>query len=625
MPSTGTWVDTGTVPVALSSSALGYELGPAFLLPDGRVFQIGANSNTALYTPSTNSWAAGPTIPNGKGADDAPGAILPDGHVIFAADTPLFAGQTQLFDFDPVANTISQITGLPAQLTADMSGPAYTMRMLVLPTGQIMLTTGSSNRIWIFSPSDSPLPTGQPTISSVSQNIDGTFTLTGTQLNGISEGASYGDDAEMSSNYPIVRLTDTAGHVFYARTFNWSNTGVATGNTPVTTQFALPAGLPNGQYLLVVVANGIASAPINFSQPFQFSVTTTTPAYNSTVTAPPSSYVVNFTDMVDPSSLDASDLLVNGHPADGVTLSASQLTATFTFSVNPLTTQGAQTLSLAAGSIMQAGSSGAVIPAYFATFFYDAVALQVASTNPGFPNGVFTLPGPFTYDVTFNEAINPSTVQATDLVLSGLAGASVTGVTVLAGNTTARFTISGITTEGSFTAGIAAGAVSDAFGFTGAAFSATYFVDMPTMAFPTPLTAKLPLGSLIYDPTASGIIGPVGDTDAFTLDVDPGQTISVVVTPTTTSLRPTVQLFDPSNTQIGTGTASAGGQSAIIQSTSTIGSTTGTYRIVVGGSLSTTGGYTVQVILNAALENEAYLSAIFNNNSLASCKRWIRL
>jgi len=110
-----------------------------------------------------------------------------------------------------------------------MSGPAYTMRMLVLPTGQIMLTTGSSNRIWIFSPSDNPLPTGQPTISSVSQNIDGTFTLTGTQLNGISEGASYGDDAEMSSNYPIVRLTDTADTFFYARTFNWRQHGSGHG------------------------------------------------------------------------------------------------------------------------------------------------------------------------------------------------------------------------------------------------------------------------------------------------------------------------------------------------------------------------------------------------------------
>jgi len=79
-------------------------------LPDGRVFQIGANGNTALYTPSTNTWAAGPTIPNGKGADDAPGAVLPNGHVLFAADTPLFNAPTEIFDFDPVANTITDVT-----------------------------------------------------------------------------------------------------------------------------------------------------------------------------------------------------------------------------------------------------------------------------------------------------------------------------------------------------------------------------------------------------------------------------------------------------------------------------------------------------------------------------------
>ena len=40
-------------------------------------------------------------------ADDAPAAILPNGHFIFTADTPLFNGPTQLFDFDPVANTIT--------------------------------------------------------------------------------------------------------------------------------------------------------------------------------------------------------------------------------------------------------------------------------------------------------------------------------------------------------------------------------------------------------------------------------------------------------------------------------------------------------------------------------------
>jgi hypothetical protein len=54
---------------------------------------MGATGHTALYTPSTNTWAAGPDImgtlsgnPALFAPDDAPSAILPNGHVIFTAD-----------------------------------------------------------------------------------------------------------------------------------------------------------------------------------------------------------------------------------------------------------------------------------------------------------------------------------------------------------------------------------------------------------------------------------------------------------------------------------------------------------------------------------------------------------
>ena len=40
------------------------------------------------------------------------------------------------------------------------------------------------------------LPGGQPGISNIEANADGSFELTGTNLNGISEGAAYGDDAQ---------------------------------------------------------------------------------------------------------------------------------------------------------------------------------------------------------------------------------------------------------------------------------------------------------------------------------------------------------------------------------------------------------------------------------------------
>ena len=55
----------------LMAPAVGYELGPGFLLPDGRVFQIGANGNTGLYTPSSNTWVAGPERVHPPAADAA--------------------------------------------------------------------------------------------------------------------------------------------------------------------------------------------------------------------------------------------------------------------------------------------------------------------------------------------------------------------------------------------------------------------------------------------------------------------------------------------------------------------------------------------------------------------------
>src|SRR5207253_995559 len=65
-------------------------------------------------------------------------------------------------------------------------------------------------------------------------------------------------------NYPLVRLT-SGTTVYGARTFNWSRTSVATGSTPVTTEFILPQGLPQGTYSLTVIANGVSSDPLSFN------------------------------------------------------------------------------------------------------------------------------------------------------------------------------------------------------------------------------------------------------------------------------------------------------------------------------------------------------------------------
>ncbi len=56
--------------------------------------------------------------------------------------------------------------------------------------------------------------------------------------------------------------------MFTLPTSNWSSTGVATGSTPVTTDFTLPAWMPLDTYSLTVVANGISSDPVSFAGGF---------------------------------------------------------------------------------------------------------------------------------------------------------------------------------------------------------------------------------------------------------------------------------------------------------------------------------------------------------------------
>ena len=138
--------------------------------------------------------------------------------------------------------------------------------MLPLPSGQVLvLTPGAAIRARLYTPNGGPQSGWAPTITTAPSAVTRgqTYPLTGTQLNGLSEAAAYGDEFTAATNYPLVRITNVAtGHVVYARTHGHPR-GVATGATPVTTMFDVPAGAETGASTLVVVANGIASASVN--------------------------------------------------------------------------------------------------------------------------------------------------------------------------------------------------------------------------------------------------------------------------------------------------------------------------------------------------------------------------
>src|SRR5262249_10347724 len=366
------------------------------------------------------------------------------------------------------------------------SGPSFVTRMLVLPSGQVLLTNGS-NRLAVYTPVGSPATAWKPTISSVVDNGDGTFTLTGTQLNGLSEGAGYGDDAEMSSNYPLIRLVDANGHVAYARTFNWSSTGVATGSTLESVQFTLPAGFDESGATLTVVANGIASDPTTFA----LSVTKTTPANGDFVTGvAPTDFVVHPSQASAPTPVQASALTVNGIAADSMPFTDAT-TLTFHYNTSPVTTPGQQQMAIAAGAIL-AAKDESPIQAFNATFRYAPVHIAVVSTNP--PNGgILTLPFTNEFVVHFNTPYDPASISTSNLQLST---GAVTGVALI-DSTTVGYRLNLPIQEGTLTVNMAAGSVTDPFGNPMLPFQGSYLLHFGTVPFPTPLKPVQPLGSLI--------------------------------------------------------------------------------------------------------------------------------
>ncbi|MBZ5706880.1 MAG: hypothetical protein LAN63_16135 [Acidobacteriia bacterium] len=267
IPAMHKWVTAGSTIVDLHSPSpfgcLNYggqqcyqppgEIGPAILRPDGTVFATGSTpknqntAHTAIYTPGPTptdpgTWTVGPDFPTGDEAGDSFAALLPNGNVLVEGVTG------RLYEFDG---------------TNLNKGPSGFGSLFVLPTGEVIVggtdlytSTGTFSTAWA------------PTITTFPATVTrgSTFKISGTQFNGLSQAASFGDEFETSTNYPLVRITNKAtGHVFYAKTHDHSTMAVATGSKIVSTNFDVPTGMETGASSLEVVANGIPSQPVSIT------------------------------------------------------------------------------------------------------------------------------------------------------------------------------------------------------------------------------------------------------------------------------------------------------------------------------------------------------------------------
>jgi len=227
------------------------EIGPAILRPDGTVFATGAlhqgasTGHTAIYNPATNGtdkWTAGPDFPNGDAAGDSSAALLTNGNVLVVGNS----------------GTMYEFNGKTLTATAADSGS-----LIVMPSGEVLIGGAAA-----YTSKGTYKSSWAPKITSFPSTVTrgSTYKISGQQFNGLSQAASFGDEFETATNYPIVRITNQSSHhVFYARTHDHSTMGVATGKATVSTNFDVPENMETGASSLVVVANGIPSKAVSIT------------------------------------------------------------------------------------------------------------------------------------------------------------------------------------------------------------------------------------------------------------------------------------------------------------------------------------------------------------------------
>jgi hypothetical protein len=262
-PATGLWTVGPTTNAHLVST--NSELGPAVLLPSGKVFQAGATSQTSLYDTAAGTWTRGPDFPNQLASPDAPAALLPNGRVLVATGPGIdssgnWIAGTSWLEFDGTG-----YISVPLAPTMSSTQVVYAWRLLPLPNGQVVAMDGDT-QVWVYTPTGGPSAAWAPTVTSVPATLarGSSYLAQGRQFNGLSQACAYGDDAQCATNYPLVQIQNKATkNVFFARTHGHSTMGVATGTQTVSTTFDVPSTMDTGPSSLVVIANGIASQPIN--------------------------------------------------------------------------------------------------------------------------------------------------------------------------------------------------------------------------------------------------------------------------------------------------------------------------------------------------------------------------
>ena len=443
--------------------------------------------------------------------------------------------------------------------------------------------------------------------------------------------ANVGDVLNIATRIPGAGPGEFVNDIDIAvELFDPAGTLVASDSSGSLSHTALAAG---AYTVRVFSENGIAGEYVlevsgYTGEALPFAVVATDPIDGEAFLNPPTEIIVDFSDPFLLTSLAAADLTVNGTPATAMTILDVD-TVAFTLPVG--LGDGVHDVAIAGGAIVDLQNQP--LTAFSSQFTIDATGPRVISTS--ILEGDSLATGSLTYTATFDEELDASNLGIEDVLLTGqLSGAYVPNslnydapsstltvefgelpednftLTLLSGNGAFEDVV-GNNLDGEVKAGTT---VPSGDGVPGADFVVHFVTDVVTSAYPTPLEPIAPLGSLVYDPAVTGVINVIADVDNFTIDVDDGQTITLLLAGQD-GLAPEVELFDPSGVSQGVASAAANGE-ATLQVVPT--GAAGQYTVTVRGVGESTGSYTLQLILNAALEDESHGGA--KNNTLGAAQ-----
>ena len=394
------------------------------------------------------------------------------------------------------------------------------------------------------------------------------------------------------------------------------------GGAYLTGSVDLPDGYETGTYYLRIGAeagkSGAYSLTVSNITKDAFKAQLVSPSGTTPISSMPSELIFKFNEVIDYSSLSAATLNVNNKT---ITLSSSACTLidgqTLSVKTSSFSTMTGTLQCVFSGLTSLTGSSVSS----------DALSFTVDTTPPGLTNAShFTVDGTLVSGSQFTgsavaipqgNVTEITLVFSSDINLPDNAAAVKRGVSIVnsVGTSidfdlsldldahTVVLTIDQQLGDDTYTIELSDDFV-DMAGNKLAPNSANwnFFVNSSSSISIPATTACMTDGSLMYQSSVSGAISQKNETDTFSIRIDKGNMFSVYVVPHSGStLKASVTVKNGSSTS-GSATSTRAGAPIAVEGISAKNATNTEYTISVTGADSTTGGYTIYVVLNGMLD-----------------------